>query len=291
MSALKDPAADDDSERVRLRIDFSYDGTEYAGWAKQPGLRTIEEELTTAVQCLLRQENLRLTIAGRTDAGVHARGAVAHVDVDPRRFAAVPGRSARSPEEAALARFRGILPPDIVVRRVQRAPAGFDARFSAVFRRYSYRLTDRPSELDPLRRRDTVIVSRPLQDEVLDAEARSLEGFADFAAFCKRRDGATTIRTLLLYRWTREKDGVLRADVQADAFCHSMVRSLVGAVLPAAEGRRPAGWAQQILTAGQRDPGVTVMPAHGLVLEEVGYPADSELAHRAQESRAVRTLP
>jgi tRNA pseudouridine38-40 synthase len=276
---------------LRIRIDLAYDGTDFAGWAAQPGLRTVEGELSAALATLLRSpEPVRLVVAGRTDAGVHARGQVVHLDPDLDAWSRLPGRSDRSPEAAALTRLRGILPADVVIRAVRVAPSGFDARFSALHRRYLYRLCDQPSQLDPLRRRDTVLARRPLEVAAMDEAARSLVGLHDFAAFCRRREGATTVRTLLEYSWTRADDGVLEATVVADAFCHSMVRSLVGAVVPVGEGRRPPTWPAQVLTAGRRDPGVVVMPPHGLCLEEVTYPADDQLALRAREARAVRTL-
>ena len=279
------------SPPLRVRLDVSYDGTDFSGWAAQPGLRTVEGELSAALGTLLRAtEPVRLVVAGRTDAGVHARGQVVHLDPDPQAWAALPGRSDRSPEAAALTRLRGILPPDVVVRAVGVAPAGFDARFSALRRRYRYRLCDRPEAVDPLRRRDTVATKRPLDEHLLDEAARSLVGLHDFAAFCKRREGATTVRTLLDYGWERGPDNVLEARVVADAFCHSMVRSLVGAVVPVGEGRRPVGWPAEVLRAARRDPGVVVMPPHGLSLEEVVYPEDGQLAARAQEARSVRTL-
>jgi len=170
------------------------------------------------------------------------------------------------------------------------APEGFDARFSALRRRYRYLVCDRLESLDPLRRNEIVTVKRPLDVAAMDDGARSLVGLADFAAFCKRREGATTVRTLLDYSWVRRDDGLLEATVVADAFCHSMVRSLVGAVVPVGEGRKPVHWPAEVLRAGVRDPGVVVMPPHGLSLEEVVYPADAELAARAEEARAVRTL-
>ncbi|HEV7172992.1 tRNA pseudouridine(38-40) synthase TruA [Pedococcus sp.] len=276
---------------LRVRLDFGYDGTEFSGWAAQPGLRTVEGELSAALTTMLRAtEPVRLTVAGRTDAGVHARGQVAHFDPDPAAWAALPGRSERAPHEAAASRLRGILPPDIGVRSVGIAPAGFDARFSALRRRYLYRLCDEPSRADPLRRRDTVLAKRPLDVEAMHAAAQQLLGLHDFGAFCKRREGATTVRTLLDYSWHRAPDGVLEATVVADAFCHSMVRSLVGAVVPVGEHRRDPEWPAGVLRAGVRDAAVTVMSPHGLSLEEVVYPQDAELATRAREARAVRTL-
>src|SRR6476661_7871995 len=254
---------------LRIRLDFGYDGTDFSGWAAQPGLRTVEGELSAALTTLLRAaEPVRLTVAGRTDAGVHARGHVAHADVDPGAWETLPGRSSRSAEDAALSRLRGILPPDVVVHAVRRAPAGFDARFSAVRRRYRYRLCDDPAVLDPLRRRDTVTTRRPLDVAAMHAAAKELVGLHDFGAFCRRREGATTVRTLLQYSWERLDDGVLAATVVADAFCHSMVRSLVGVVVPVGEGRRPVDWPAEVLRGTRRDPAVSVMPPHGLSLEE-----------------------
>ena len=276
---------------LRIRLDLGYDGTDFSGWAAQPGLRTVEGELSAALTTLLRSsEPVRLTVAGRTDAGVHARGQVAHLDADPSAWAALRGRSERSAEAAALSRLRGILPADIGVRAVGLAPEGFDARFSALQRRYLYRLCDRPATADPLRRRDTVLTKRELDVEAMHSAAQKLLGLNDFGAFCKKRDGATTVRTLLDYSWRRAADGTLEATVVADAFCHSMVRSLVGAVLPVGEGRRSVEWPAEVMRAAVRDTGVTVMPPHGLSLEEVTYPDDTGLAARADEARAVRTL-
>ena len=283
--------ASEGSAALRVRLDFAYDGTDFSGWAAQPGRRTVEAELSAALTTILRAgDPVRLTVAGRTDAGVHARGQVAHADIDPEAWSRVPGRSDRRPAEAAVTRLNGVLPADIVVRGVREAPAGFDARFSAVRRRYLYRLCDRPASLDPLRRWDTVVSRHRLDAPAMDTAARTLVGLHDFAAFCRRREGATTVRTLLEYSWERLDDGTLAATVVADAFCHSMVRALVGAVVPVGERRRPAEWPAQVLARARRDPAVAVMPAHGLSLEEVVYPADDDLASRAEQARAVRTL-
>ncbi len=271
-------------------MDFSYDGTDFSGWAAQPGRRTVETVLGEAWATVLRTDPPKLTVAGRTDAGVHARGAVCHLDLDEATFATLPGRSDRTPAAAAVTRLNGVLPADVVVRAVAVAPDGFDARFSATQRRYSYRICDQPQELDPLRRRDTVVLRRPLDVDRMNEAAGKLLGLNDFAAFCKKREGATTVRTLLDYSWTRDPDGVLVGRVVADAFCHSMVRALVGAVVPVGEGRKDVDWAAEVLAGRRRDPQVAVMPPHGLCLEEVGYPPDAELAARAREARAVRVL-
>ncbi len=292
MSTVR-PEVSPPPDRLRLRIDFAYDGTGFSGWAAQPGLRTVEGELTSALARILRADPApRLTVAGRTDAGVHARASVAHVDVERAAWESLPGRSTRSPQEAGPGRLRGVLPPDIVVRAIAPAPAGFDARFSAVSRRYSYTVCDRPERLDPLDRFRVVVHPRPLDVDAMNDAAAGLVGLNDFAAFCKRREGAGTVRTLLAYSWRRrEHEHLVEATVIADAFCHSMVRSLVGAVIPVGEGRRPVLWPAQVLAERVREPGVTVMPPHGLCLEEIRYAPKAELARRARQARAMRTLP
>jgi len=225
---------------------------------------------------MVLREDVRLTVAGRTDAGVHASGQVAHCDLTavPEHF---PDRLARA------------LPADVRVRAVRPAPPGFDARFSAVRRHYLYRVCDRQWEADPLRRRDTVTWPRPLSLPALNESAALLLGEHDFAAFCKRREGATTIRELQRLTWTRLPDGTLAASVAADAFCHSMVRSLVGALLAVGEGRKPVDWPATVLTERTRASAVTVAPAHGLTLVAVDYPPVDQLAARAETTRNVRT--
>lgn len=274
---------------MRLRIDLGYDGTGFHGWARQPGLRTVQGELERALDTVLRTSGTELTVAGRTDTGVHARGQVCHVDVDPEAVASAATRR----EEGVTAlrrRLDGVLDPDVRVHRVRPAPEGFDARFSALWRRYAYRIADRPESVDPLTRGHVLAWGRPLDLEAVAAASRLLLGEHDFAAFCKRREGATTVRTLLDLAWHRDADGVVTATVRADAFCHSMVRSLVGCLLAVGEGRRAPEWAGEVLAAAVRDPSVTVVQAHGLTLEEVAYPPDDALAARAREARAVRTI-
>ena len=280
------------SPSVRLRIDLGYDGTDFSGWAAQPGLRTVEGELSVALTTVLRAPDpVRLTVAGRTDAGVHARGQVAHADVAETAYVAAVGRTGRTPDEALVARLRGLLPPDVVVHRVCRAPAGFDARFAAVWRRYSYRIADGRAERDSLRRRDTVWIGEQLDVDAMSAGSAQLLGLKDFAAFCRRREGATTVRTLLEFGWSRGADGVVEGRVVADAFCHSMVRALVGAVVPVGLGRESVHWPAQVQASGERSSRVKVMPAHGLCLEQVAYPPDPALAARALEARARRDVP
>lgn len=276
---------------VRLRLDLAYDGTAFAGWATQPGLRTVQGTLEAALGTVLRCEPPRLTVAGRTDAGVHARGQVAHVDVPAQAWEQVRGRLA-DPGTALVRRLAGVLPPDLVVHRAAPAPAGFDARFSALERRYVYRLIDDPAAVDPLRRSFVVRHRLPLDDAAMAAAATELLGRHDFAAFCRPRPGATTIRTLLELTVARQDAGpdagLLTVRVRADAFCHSMVRALVGALLAVGEGRRDATWPALLLRAGTRDSAAHVAPAHGLTLEAVSYPPDDELAARADATRARR---
>jgi tRNA pseudouridine38-40 synthase len=274
-------------------MDLSYNGGGFHGWAAQPGLRTVQGELQSALATVLRLPEVATTCAGRTDTGVHARGQVVHADVEPEALAATVGRSTDAPVDALARRLNGVLDPDVRVRRVVQAAPGFDARFSALWRRYVYRVSDAPSVGDPLDRGHVLTWPRPLDEDAMQAAADQLLGEHDFAAFCKRREGATTVRTLLdlrVERVRRPGGSGLDLTVRADAFCHSMVRALTGCLLAVGEGRREPEWAGRVLAGQQRDPGVLVVPPHGLCLEEVAYPADGELAARAEEARRVRTL-
>lgn len=269
-------------------MDLAYDGTNFFGWATQPGFRTVQATIEHAWGVILRDEPPSLTVGGRTDAGVHARGSVAHLDVARDRWEALPAHRPRRPEESAWARLSGVLPDDIVIRKVSIAPPGFDARFSALHRRYTYRICDRPSTADPLRRFDTVVFKQALDVEALNEASATVLGFHDFASFCRRREGATTVRTLQTFSWVREPDGTIVGTLIADAFCHSMVRALVGGVIPVATGRESVEWPAQVLRGRERHSGVTVMPALGLCLEEIVYPTDDQVAARAEEARARR---
>ncbi len=271
---------------MRLRLDLAYDGTAFHGWAVQPGLRTVQGTLEAALATVLRVPEVSVTCAGRTDTGVHARGQVVHLDLEPHTLEESAGRSTDPGPVALLRRLNGVLPGDVRVGGCRVAPDGFDARFSALWRRYAYRVSDGP--VDPLTRGFVLAWPRPLDEDAMNRAAAALLGEHDFASFCKRREGATTIRTLLDLHWVRTGTG-LEAVVRADAFCHSMVRALTGCLLTVGEGRRPPGWAAEVLAAGARDPAVPVAPAHGLTLEEVAYPDDAALAARAERTRAVRT--
>lgn len=277
---------------MRIRLDIAYDGTHFRGWAKQPTLRTVQGTLEAALARIVGSE-VQFVVAGRTDAGVHAQGQVAHVDLDDEQWARVESRNGRAPQDPAASlarRMRGVLGayPDATVTRASIAPEGFDARFSAVWRRYRYRLADESTGYDPIRRHDTTAHRGVLDGDAMDAAARTLIGLHDFAAYCKPREEATTIRTLLDYRWSRDADGVLVAEVKADAFCHSMVRALVGACVAVGEGRLGVDDLVVLRDALTRTSEFKVLAARGLTLTEVGYPTDDLLATRAQQTRARR---
>lgn len=271
--------------RVRVRLDLSYDGTAFSGWAKQAaGRRTVQGEIEDALRTVTRSpETYELTVAGRTDAGVHARGQVAHVDLPAGVWA--------EHREKLLKRLAGRLSRDVRIWRAEEAPTGFDARFSAIWRRYAYRISDHPGGVDPLLRGHVLWHDWPLDVAAMNEASRGLLGEHDFAAYCKRREGATTIRTLQRLEWERDADGIITATVRADAFCHNMVRSLVGALVFVGDGHRPVEWPARVLAAGVRDSAVHVVRPHGLTLEEVGYPADELLAARSREARNKRSLP
>ncbi|MGW1704552.1 tRNA pseudouridine(38-40) synthase TruA [Streptomyces sp. NPDC002206] len=270
---------------VRVRLDLAYDGKDFSGWAKQTARRTVQGEIEDALRTVTRSSRTYdLTVAGRTDAGVHARGQVAHVDLPTEVWAEHGG--------LLLRRMAGRMAPDVRIWRVAEAPVGFNARFSALWRRYAYRISDRPGGADPLTRGHVLWHDRPLDVDAMNAAAVRMLGEHDFAAYCKKREGATTIRTLQRLSWVRDAEsGVVTGAVQADAFCHNMVRALVGAMLFVGDGRRPDPWPARVLAAGVRDPGVHVVRPHGLTLEEVAYPADELLAARNKEARNVRSLP
>jgi tRNA pseudouridine38-40 synthase len=269
-------------------LNIAYDGTDFSGWAAQPGLRTVQGTLEAALATALRVPEVRVTVAGRTDAGVHARGQVAHVDVGDAVVAASAGRSTAPPLDALARRVDGILPADLRVRRVVEAREGFDARFSAIWRRYAYRIADAQELADPLVRGHVLSWGRRLDLDAMNQASAPLVGLKDFAAFCKQREGATTVRTLLDLSWSRDEAGLAVGSVRADAFCHNMVRALVGSLIAVGEGRRPTTWPAEVMAGRRRDAGVRVVHAHGLTLEEVGYPDDDELAAQAERARARR---
>lgn len=268
---------------MRVRLDIAYDGTDFAGWATQPNLRTVQQTVEDALSTVLRLTRpVRLVVAGRTDAGVHATGQVAHADLN------------EIDEKTDLVRLTRKLTsllnqsPDVVVRAVTRAPEGFDARFSPMARRYEYRIVDNDIDRDPLKRHQSAWINRPLDVTLMNDTSSSLVGLRDFGAFCKPREGATTIRELQVFEWNRDDSGALVGRLQADAFCHSMVRALVGACVEVASGKLALKDLGDVRDAAVRTSAFKIMPAHGLTLTEVIYPPDDQLGARAQLTRAKR---
>jgi len=279
---------------LRVRLDLSYDGGPFSGWALQPGRRTVQGVLEEALHMLLRR-SVRVTVAGRTDAGVHARGQVVHLDLTEAEWQGLPRGHELDPAVAmqrrlrgALNRILGDLTGAVEVHRISLAPEGFDARFSALWRRYSYRIADGPALWDPLGRYSTLWHKNPLDVSLLNEGASKLLGLQNFLSFCKPREGATTIRELQRFEFARAEDGVIVATVQADAFCHNMVRALIGSALYVGEGVEEPGWLYERLLAQKRDAKSILAAPHPLVLEEVAYPSDDELLARAVLTRALR---
>ena len=278
---------------LRIRLDLSFDGTDFAGWAAQPGRRTVAGTLSDGLAVLFRA-SVPLVVAGRTDAGVHATGQVAHIDVLEATLIGLTPRDLEPTRDAALVgllrRLAGLLPADLRVRAAVVAAAGFDARFSALRRHYRYRISTAPWGAEPLRRKDTWALRRPLDVVTMNLAAQALMGLHDFAAFCLPREGATTIRDLQ-HLCVDAEDTVVTVDVTADAFCHSMIRALVGSLVRVGTGQRLVTTPAELLAGRRRTPDVSTAPAHGLTLTGVDYPPDAELAVRATQTRALRSAP
>jgi len=259
----------------RLRIDIAYDGTNFFGWGAQPDRRTLQDLVEEAISRISRTDTESI-VAGRTDAGVHATGQVIHVDVPDAMFEG----------ELNYIDFRyklnRILDEDVRIMNITDAPAGFHARFSALRRHYVYKILDNNDVITPLSRFDVASWYRPLDAARMNEASKLVLGHHDFAAFCKFRQGSTTIRTLEKYEWRRDSDGLLVADVVADAFCYSMVRNLVGAVVCVADGRKDPSWMSELLANKERVSDSLVFPARGLTLVQVDYPSDDQLLERAK---------
>ena len=265
----------------RLRLDIAYDGTHFFGWATQPGHRTLQDLVEEAIS-RISQTNIDSIVAGRTDAGVHATGQVIHVDVPDAMF----------DRELTYLDLRyklnRILDEDVRIMSVSDAPQGFHARFSALRRYYSYKILDNNDVIAPLSRHDVASWYRPLDAVRMNEASALLLGHHDFAAFCKFKVGGTTLRTLEKYEWHRTEAGLLVADVVADAFCYSMVRNLVGAVVCVADGRQSPAWIEQLLANKERVSDSLVFPARGLTLYQVDYPSNDQLLERAKITVAKR---
>ncbi|HZA08701.1 tRNA pseudouridine(38-40) synthase TruA [Mycobacterium sp.] len=287
---LDGPAIDPGGGSVRLRLDIAYDGTDFAGWAVQAAQRTVAGTLIDALSTVFRVP-VQLFAAGRTDTGVHATGQVAHVDIPAEALRYGYPRSRRPREHEFLPLVRRLarfLPPDVRVYDITRAPAGFDARFSALRRHYLYRLSTAPYGVEPQQARYVTAWPRPLDVDAMAAASRDLVGLHDFAAFCRSRDRATTIRDLQRLDFRRDGD-VVTAHVTADAFCWSMVRSLMGALLAVGDGRRSPQWCAGLLKLTQRSSDFAAAPARGLTLIGVDYPPDDQLAARIAVTRDLRS--
>lgn len=278
----------------RIRLDLAYDGNAYHGWAAQPGLPTVQGVLQEGLATLIRRE-VPVVVAGRTDAGVHARGQVVHFDLTEEEWSRLARGRDITPAVAMLRRIGGVLSRQgraVIVHSARQVPDDFDARFSALSRSYTYRLADGPQRRDPLRRFDTAWHPRGLDERLMNAEAISAVaadgGVRDFGSFCKPREMSTTIRQLQSFSIRRGPDDVLLAQLTADAFCHHMVRALIGACIDVGEGRREPGWVLSRLERPSWDSSVRLAPPNGLVLESVQYPSDDQLRARAEQTRALR---
>jgi len=273
---MTEPTLYPESGFRRLRLDLSYDGTNFSGWGIQPDRRTVQQAVEEAISTVT-QSKAETIVAGRTDAGVHATGQVIHVDI---------------PESIALDdlayKLNRILDEDIRINQIQIAPPAFHARFSALRRYYEYRILDENKVIPPLARFNTEPWYRPLDLGLMNEASALLLGTHDYAAFCKFREGATTIRTLESYSWRRDSDGFLIADVVADAFCYSMVRNLVGAIVCVADGRKDVSWISTLLENRERVSDSLVFSGRGLTLYKVDYPSDAELLERAAKTIARR---
>lgn len=275
---------------IRMRMVLGYDGAGYNGWARQPNVTGVQQLVEEALETLIRRR-VRVVVAGRTDAGVHARRQVVHLDLTQEEFDGLPRRSPLAPGPALVRRINGILGRQdgaVWVHEAEVAPDGFDARFSALARRYSYRIADGIERWDPLTRHLTTWHREPLDVEAMNREAQTVLGRHDFLTYCKPRPDATTIRTLQEFSFTRTEDGVILAHLKADAFCHNMVRALIGAAMMVGDGREQPGFLASRLEEMVRDSKTKLAHPRALVLEEVYYPNADQLAARALQTRAKR---
>jgi len=281
---------------IRLRLDLAYRGAPFHGWARQPGLLTVQGRLEEALTLITRQP-AQLTVAGRTDAGVHARGQVAHLDVTKDFWLSLSrGREENDQVrgERLRARLEGLagrgLNGALAIKQVRVVSRDFDARFSALSRTYRYLICDDPRAQDPCRL-DIARTSSPLEETTMQVAAQALCGEHDFLPFAKPREGATTVRTLHSFNISRPHPGIVQAMIRADAFCHSQVRFMMGALVEIGRGKYEPNWVGELLAAGVRDQRVPLADGRGLTLWEVAYPPEDEYALQAQKAKVVRTLP
>lgn len=295
---------------MRIRLDFAYDGSGFYGWAKQPTLRTVQGELESALHKVLRvpegdeSEPLRLTVAGRTDTGVHAAHQVCHLDVSQSVLENCIGHMSCDALSALEYRLRHVLPADIAIHKVSEAPEGFDARFSALERTYVYRITDNSGFVfvDPRMRGFVLKIDYALDVDAMNQAAQMMVGLHDFGSFARPNPGGTTIREVKKAYWERIEQctserlvppleqGLLEFTIVADAFAHNMVRSLVNASVQIGMGKRTLDWFNEKIHNPIREGSTGPIAPHGLTLENVAYPPDDELGVRADAIRARREL-
>jgi tRNA pseudouridine38-40 synthase len=244
----------------RLRVDLTYEGTNFSGWAKQPNERTVQEEVEKALS-MITQTKVATIVAGRTDAGVHAKHQVIHTDLP-----------AQTDINNLSFRLNQILDADIRVLTAQWAPDNFHARFTAISRTYQYKIIDAGKVTAPLDRHDSTEWFRPLDIELMNSGSNLLLGVHDFFAFCKFREGGSTIKNLLTFNWYRDEKDVVICEISADSFRYNMVRNLVGAAVCVGEGRFKPEWMFDTLKNKERIPDSYVFPAKGLTLISVQYP-------------------
>lgn len=278
---MTEPTLFAESGFLRLRLDIAYDGSNFCGWSKQPERRTVQSEVESALQKLTRV-HVETIVAGRTDAGVHASGQVVHVDIPDMEIGPYSKKDDWNIDELPY-RLNRILDEDVRILSASIAPVGFHARFSALRRYYQYKIVDNNRPILPMRRFDVAPWYRPLDVDVMNQASALLIGENDFAAFCKFRQGGTTIRTLEKFSWVRSEEG-LKAEIVADAFCYSMVRNLVGAVVCVADGRFSVDWVKEVLDNRKRVSDSLVFPSRGLTLLHVDYPPEDQFLTRIEET-------
>jgi len=285
MSKPVDPSVDG---FIRYRIDLAYDGTNYWGFAAQKKYRTVQGELLKALTTVFGKSKnaFEMRVAGRTDAGVHATAQVVHIDLTPQQLKRL-GRTV-----GMMGSLNDLLPDDIRIHNVTEAPEGFDARYSASYRRYRYTIADKLAPKNPLLARSTLWIKHELDLVNMQASALGLVGLHDFASFCRPKLGATTIREVreLTVKRNPAAGNVIEVEIRADAFCHNMVRAIVGALIAAGEGKTTPDGVIKRLEKRSRIGSFKVQPPHGLTLIEVGYPPNHQLAAQAEMAKNLRTL-
>jgi len=264
----------------RIRAKLAYDGTNYAGFGKQPDQVSIQGELEKSLKQIFNQ-TIKTIAAGRTDRGVHARGQWVHFDLP---------QSAWQKVKDAKYSLNHVLPSDIRILEIEKVIEDFDARYSALWRRYTYWVADKTHQLDPLRRHYVYKYGYKLDLAKLNKTSQMLIGLHDFATYCKPREHSSTVRNLMQFDW-QVIDGLFVAELKADAFCYGLVRNLIGAVLPAGAGLIAIDEPKVRLVKKQRSETIFQAPANGLVLEEISYPAPALWAAQSKITRNPRVLP